>query len=161
MYHGHKKLDILATKNDTIYVRRPVAVPKNYWYIVHSFCSFLPTTYQCDQIGRFFKVLGDKFSLKSSPNVLWMFGLLWKHPFSCINCCGYFLGNLVKFWATLYFNFNLGAFIQLKCRNETFVKRSTKIWSCHPWRAVNVNKNKRYNSDCKSHKNHHNNNKTS
>ena len=105
MYHGHKKLDILATKNDTIYVRRPVAVPKSYWYIVHSFCSFLPTTYQCDQIGRFFKVLGDKFSLKSSPNVLWMFGLLWKHPFSCINCCGYFLGNLVKFWATLYFSF--------------------------------------------------------
>ena len=31
---------------------------------------------QCDQIGRFLKVLGDKLSLKKSPNVWWLFGYL-------------------------------------------------------------------------------------
>ena len=30
---------------------------------------------------RYFKVLGDKFSYKSSPNLCWLFGLLWKHLF--------------------------------------------------------------------------------
>ena len=31
--------------------------------------------HQCDQIGRFFKVLGDKISNKSSPNYWQLFGL--------------------------------------------------------------------------------------
>ena len=30
---------------------------------------------QCDQIGRFLKVLGNKFSYKSSPSIRWPFGL--------------------------------------------------------------------------------------
>ena len=33
---------------------------------------------QCDHIERFLKVLGYNFSSKSSPNVLWLFGLFWK-----------------------------------------------------------------------------------
>ena len=33
---------------------------------------------QCDQIGRFFKVLGNKFYLKSSPNIRWLCGLFWQ-----------------------------------------------------------------------------------
>ena len=52
---------------------------------------------QCDQIGRFLKGIGDKFSNKSRPHVCWLFGLLWKHPFSFINCCSYFLANFWKF----------------------------------------------------------------
>jgi len=31
--------------------------------------------YQCDQIGRFFKVLGNKISSKRSPNDWQLFGL--------------------------------------------------------------------------------------
>ena len=58
---------------------------------------------QCDQIWRFLKVFGDRFSYKSSSNVCWIFGLFWKHPFSSINCCIYLLGN---FWKLLgYFIF--------------------------------------------------------
>ena len=50
-------------------------------------------TWQCDQIWEFFKVLGDKFSYTSSPNVCLLFRQFWKHPFSCINFCSYFLEN--------------------------------------------------------------------
>ena len=46
---------------------------------------------QCDQIGRFLKVLGDDFSYKSSPNVCWLFEFFWMHQFSCIYWFGYFL----------------------------------------------------------------------
>ena len=34
--------------------------------------------YQCDQIGRFLKVLGDKICNKSSPNYYQLFGLFEK-----------------------------------------------------------------------------------
>ena len=33
---------------------------------------------QCDQIGRFSKVLGNKFACKSSPKHWWLFGPFWK-----------------------------------------------------------------------------------
>ena len=33
---------------------------------------------QCDQIGRFLKVLGNKFCFKSSPKYLVAFRLFWK-----------------------------------------------------------------------------------
>ena len=36
------------------------------------------TNNQCDQIGQFFKVLGNKFTLKSSPKRLLTFGLFRK-----------------------------------------------------------------------------------
>ena len=37
---------------------------------------FLVISYeQCDQIGRFLKVLGDIVSIKSSPNAWWIFGI--------------------------------------------------------------------------------------
>ena len=52
----------------------------------------------------FLKVLIDKISYKSSPNILWLFGPFWKHPFSCVNCCSYFLAN---FWKKIcYFIFH-------------------------------------------------------
>ena len=51
---------------------------------------------QCDQIGWFFKVLGDKLSFKSSPNIWWLFGVFWKHYFFGKTCCGYFFGQVYK-----------------------------------------------------------------
>ena len=36
---------------------------------------------QCDHIGRFLKVLGNKFALKSSPKRLLTFGLFEKDQF--------------------------------------------------------------------------------
>ena len=36
------------------------------------------TGYHCDQIGRFLKVLGNKFAYKSSPKHYWFFELFWK-----------------------------------------------------------------------------------
>ena len=51
---------------------------------------------QCDQIGGFLKVFGDKISSKSSPNYCQPFGQCWKTPLLCKNCCCYFLGNFWK-----------------------------------------------------------------
>ena len=45
------------------------------------------------EIGRFFKVLGNKISSKRSPKLLATFGLFWKTLFFRKNCIGYF-------WAT-------------------------------------------------------------
>ena len=36
---------------------------------------------QCDQIGRFLKVLGNILPFKSCPNILWRLGLFWKTYF--------------------------------------------------------------------------------
>ena len=54
--------------------------------------------YQCDQIGRFFKVLGNKSAIKSSPKKM---GDIWanlKRFELCKNWCGYHLGT---FWKQL------------------------------------------------------------
>ena len=57
---------------------------------------------QCDQIGRFMKVLGNKFAHKSSPKILSTFELYWKRISKCKNCCGIYLGN---FWKHLGYIF--------------------------------------------------------
>ena len=49
---------------------------------------------QCDQIGRFLNVLGDKYSFKSCPNVWRLLGLFRKRHFVNTNCFRYFLSNL-------------------------------------------------------------------
>ena len=60
---------------------------------------------QCDQIGWFLKVLSDKFSYKSGPNIRQLFGLFRKTLILSENCWGYFL---VNFWMYLgYFYFNI------------------------------------------------------
>ena len=41
--------------------------------------------YQCDQIGQFLKVLGDKICDKSSPNDWQIFGQCWKTSLLCKN----------------------------------------------------------------------------
>ena len=60
---------------------------------------------QCDQIGRFSKVLGEIFCFKSSPNVQWLLGYFEKHPFWDQNWFGNILDNFWKIWAT--FNFSI------------------------------------------------------
>ena len=50
----------------------------------------------CNQIKRFFKVLGKKFPIKRSPNDWQLFGLFWKTSLSCKNCINNFLGNFWK-----------------------------------------------------------------
>ena len=47
---------------------------------------------QCDQIGLFLKVLGDKICCKSISNICWLLALFWKHQFSR----GCFLCNFCK-----------------------------------------------------------------
>ena len=65
--------------------------------------SFSVSYTQCDQIGWFWKFLGDKLCFISSPNVWWLFGLFWKHHFLSKNSRGYFLANFWKDWATFLF----------------------------------------------------------
>ena len=50
---------------------------------------------QCDQIWRFFKVLGDKFAYKSSQKRLLTFGLVWKRAINVKITVNIF-GNLLK-----------------------------------------------------------------
>ena len=51
---------------------------------------------QCDQIGQFFEFLGNWLYYKSSPNVWWLFGQLWKALLFNSNWLHYFLGNFWK-----------------------------------------------------------------
>ena len=63
-----------------------------------SFVNVATAVAQCDQIGRFLKVFGNKFSLISSTNVWRLFGLFEHRRFLSKNCCGYFLEY---FWKNL------------------------------------------------------------
>ena len=59
---------------------------------------------QCDQIGLFMRILGDKISdkisNKMSPKDWQCFGLFCKNlTLLCKNCCGYFWGCFGKVWA--------------------------------------------------------------
>ena len=52
---------------------------------------------QCDQVGRFFKVLGNKFAHKITPKSLVVtFGAISKRIIVCKNCFFYYLGNFWK-----------------------------------------------------------------
>ena len=53
------------------------------------FMAFL----QCDQIGRFLQVLGNKMSQKSSPNILVTFRAISYNVTIMYKVRGYFLGN--------------------------------------------------------------------
>ena len=54
---------------------------------------------QCDQIGRFSKDLGHKFSYKISPNNCWLFWLFLVLHFLRKNCCYYFLGYFLGYFS--------------------------------------------------------------
>ena len=46
-------------------------------------------------LGNFWRSLATNCLLKLAQMYwLWLFGLFWKHYFSCKNCCGYLLGIL-------------------------------------------------------------------
>ena len=60
--------------------------------------------HQGDQIGRFFKVLGDKFSYISCLSICLLFGLFWKTSLWSKNCLGHFQATFRSNWATFYFN---------------------------------------------------------
>ena len=49
---------------------------------------------QCDQIGRFLKVFGDKLSFKSRTNVCWLLGYFENITFDIKTAVVSFLGNL-------------------------------------------------------------------
>ena len=49
---------------------------------------------QCDQIGRFLKVLGNNFSLKSCPKIQWLFKAIWKSSLFSKNWSGFILWNI-------------------------------------------------------------------
>ena len=53
---------------------------------------------QCDQIGRFLKVLVNKFAYKSSPKILVTFGIFRNRSIYVKTALGYNLGN---FWKDL------------------------------------------------------------
>ena len=58
-------------------------------------CLTLPTSVrynQCDQIGRFLKVLGAKFLTKVAQNIWPLIWAIVKNGSFTLNCCGYFLG---------------------------------------------------------------------
>ena len=51
---------------------------------------------QCDKIGRFLKILGGKFSFKSSPNVWWHLGHFENINFEVKMAVVTFLGTFIK-----------------------------------------------------------------
>ena len=59
---------------------------------------------QCDQIGRFLNDLGNKFSLKRSPNIWRHLRQFWKMGLFNLNFSGFFLGNYWKNLATSDFH---------------------------------------------------------
>ena len=67
----------------------------------HYFVAFIGCN-QCDQIGRFLKVLCNNFTCKSSPKTFVTFWALLKSIPFCKNCCGIYLGN---FWKHLGYIF--------------------------------------------------------
>ena len=61
-------------------------------------------SFQCDQIGWFLKVLGDKFSWKSGQNIWWLFGPFSNFHFHIKTAVPIFWATLLKFSATFYSN---------------------------------------------------------
>ena len=68
-----------------------------FWPILsESIPSIVPTYSQCDQIGQFFKVLGNNFAYKSSQKRLVTFWAISKRIILWKNCFFYYLGNFWK-----------------------------------------------------------------
>ena len=59
---------------------------------------------QCDQIGQFLKVLGNKFSYKSSPIIWWLLGAFRKTLGLSKNWCGIFWVTFGNIWTTFCSN---------------------------------------------------------
>ena len=96
-------------------------------------------SHQCDQIGQFLKVLGDRFSYKRGPNTWWLFGLFRKTKLWRENCCGYFLGNFCM-------NLKYFLFQHLITLNFSHKIHKSHIWSkkhlCVPKQKLHPKKSK-------------------
>ena len=88
--------------------------------ISYSNCHFpLFLRIQCDQIGWFLKVLGDKICSKSSPNDWQHFGQCWKTLLSCSKLLLLLFGQLVEtFVAT--FSTTSGHTVHITPHSRTF-----------------------------------------
>ena len=67
-----------------------------WWCAVVDVDDGYVTLRQCDQIGRFLKILWDSFSHKSSPIFGKLLGCFKKHRLLSNNRRGYFLNNLLN-----------------------------------------------------------------
>ena len=99
------------------------------------------SSHQCDQIGRFLKILGLKICYKSSPKDCQLFGLFCKTSLLCKNCLGYFLGILGNIRATFYSNIWSHCFPSISISNwswqsiiclSTFFSKNTFLGSSCP-----------------------------
>ena len=100
-------------------LRQPTTSTKNFpsHKSVHTVGTPIGPRVECDQIGQFFKVLGDIFSYKSSQKFWWPLGHFGKYHFSSkitlasfwafFENLGYFYSNIWSrvvaslFWASL------------------------------------------------------------
>ena len=57
---------------------------------------------QCDQIGRFLQVLGNKFSHKSTSDILVIFWAISNNVKIMYNVCGNFLGTFGRKLGNFY-----------------------------------------------------------
>ena len=72
---------VILFKNSTKRVKIFGLLLYQIWFLICQICSYWMLSlslYQCDQIGRYFIVLGNKFSFKRSSNSGWLFGLFCK-----------------------------------------------------------------------------------
>ena len=74
---------------------RTTTTTKTFWSQIKFFASF--SQVQCDQIGRFMEVLGNKLSRKSSPNNLVTFWAISIMSLWCKWCVATFWGKLGNF----------------------------------------------------------------
>ena len=82
---------------------------------------------QCDQIGRFLKVLGNRLSCKISPNDWKVFGLFWKTSLLLKTALPTFLGNFWKNFATFFSKIWSHCSILPKAEKP----RNNKVWAIY------------------------------
>ena len=92
---------------------------------------------QCDQIGRFWKSLGDKLFLKSSQILFFIFGLKWRASFFSKNKPGSvlcnFLKNLGYFFSTSGHTAPSLKYIFLILRSNLRFAQTLSCWTVTVW----------------------------
>ena len=91
--------------------------------------------HQCDKIGPFLQLLGNKLSHKSSPNILLIFGLFLIMSLLCKKC-------VATFWAVLggkLGNFLFQHLVTLISTQHTHLPSTHKDRSIHIERACSAN----------------------
>ena len=129
---------VILFKNSTKRVKIFGLLLYQIWFLICQICSYWMLSlslYQCDQIGRYFIVLGNKFSCKSSLNTGDLLGYLGKDSFllnTAVDRFGQGLGQIglliIYIWShcNLYFPFLL-SFFALLCV-AVGLKKHPKKW---------------------------------